>query len=131
MLKKVESSKIFVIQNYWRERDKKKEKKHKKKISSLHPFLSKTNGSLHQFLDGYYHIIISMWTRVNKCLIFNFALLDFSYRFWHLTWGSWRNEEFSPFKSCVPIFCQVYFSPLAPRAIYFLSPCETFFFAFS
>ena len=64
-----------------RERQKERKKKHKKKISSLHPFLSKTNGSLHQFLDGYYHIIISMWTRVNKCLIFNFALLDFSYRF--------------------------------------------------
>ena len=42
-----------------------------------------------------------------------------------------ENEEFCPFfwKACVPIFCQVYFSLLAPRAIYFVSPWT--FFAFS
>ena len=93
------------------------------KIQKFHPsiFERKTNGSLHHFLDGY-HIQYPCRLRVNKCLIFNFAFLfDFFYRFWQ--WGSWRKWRILPLlKACVPIFCQVYFSLLAPRAIYFVSP---------
>ena len=123
--KKIESSKLFVIQNYWRD----KQKKIIKSKNFIPPFLNKkTNGSLHHFLDGY-HIQYPCRLRVNTCLIFNFAFLfHFSYRFWQ--WGSWRKWRIlPPLKACVPIFCQVYFSPLAPRAIYFVSPWT--FFAFS
>ena len=124
-VEKIESSKLFVIQNYWRD---KRKKSQNPKISSLHFWTKKTNGSLHHFLDGY-HIQYPCRLRVNTCLIFNFAFLfDFSYRFWQ--WGSWRKWRIlPPLKACVPIFCQVYFSPLAPRAIYFVSPWT--FFAFS
>ena len=91
MKKKIESSKLFVIQNYWRD----KQKKITKSKNFIPPFLNKkTNGSLHHFLDGY-HIQYPCRLRVNKCLIFNFAFLfDFSYRFWQ--WGSWRKWRILP-----------------------------------
>ena len=79
-VEKIESSKLFVIQNYWRD----KQKKITKSKNFIPPFLNKkTNGSLHHFLDGY-HIQYPCRLRVNKCLIFNFAFLltsftDFDY----------------------------------------------------
>ena len=122
--KKIESSKLFVIQNYWRD----KQKKIIKSKNFIPPFLNKkTNGSLHHFLDGY-HIQYPCRLRVNTCLIFNFAFLfHFSYRFWQ--WGSWRKmKNFAPFKSLCANFLSGLLFSFGSKSDLFCIPLNVFRF---
>ena len=118
-VEKIESSKLFVIQNYWRD----KQKKITKSKNFIPPFLNKKPmvpsiiflmviiSNIHVDLEW-----INVWFLI--LLFFLTSLTDFDNEVLE------ENEEFCPFfwKACVPIFCQVYFSLLAPRAIYFVSP---------
>ena len=123
--KKIESSKLFVIQNYWRD---KRKKSQNPKISSLHfwtkkpmvpsiIFLMVIISNIHVDLEW-----INVWFLI--LLFFLTSLTDFDNEVLEEIW-----RILPPLKACVPIFCQVYFSLLAPRAIYFVSPWT--FFAFS
>ena len=91
------------------------------KISSLHfwtkkpmvpsiIFLMVIISNIHVDLEW-----INVWFLI--LLFFFTSLTDFDNEVLEEKW-----RILPPLKACVPIFCQVYFSPLAPRAIYFVSP---------